>query len=75
LSIYGDTTRSELDSIDIDLTAYGYDKDEPEDFNDITAETFSKVVRFMNHWYGKARSAKNTSGQHLNFDSFVNGKG
>ena len=29
----------------------------------------------MNHWYGKARSAKNTSGQHLNFDCFVNWKG
>ena len=76
LSIYGDTTRSELDSINIDLTAYGYNMDEPEDSDDITVETFSKVVQFMNHWYGgKARSAKNTSDQHLNFDSFVNGKG
>ena len=75
LSIYEDTTRSELDTIDIDLDEYGYSNDEPEDFDEITAETFSKVVRFMNHWYGRARSAKNASGQHLKFDSFVNGRG
>ena len=77
MEIYDDTSRSELDPIaDIDLTEYGYSGKEAGDFdNNLTAQNFSEVVRFMNFWYGKARNGKNTSGQHLDSESFANGKG
>ena len=77
LETYDDTSRSELDSIaDIDLIEYGYIGKDSGDFDeDLTAQDFSEVVRFMNLWYGKARNGKNISGQHLDSESFANGKG
>ena len=75
--IYDDTSRIKLDSIaDIDLAEYGYSGKEAGYFDDhLTAQDFSEVIGFMNFWYGKARNGKNTSGQHLDFESFANGKG
>jgi hypothetical protein len=76
LAIYTDKSRSELGKIAFDLTRYGYTDDEPSDFDeDLSPENFCDIVKFMNYWYGQARSKKNTSGQHLDFESFVNGKG
>ena len=74
--MYNDDSNTDLDTLAVDLTAYGYTMDEPTKFDkDLTGIDLYSITRYINHWYGKARGNKNVSGQHDPFSNYDFGHG
>ena len=75
--MYSDDSNTDVDTLAVDLQSdYGYTVDEPTNFDrDLTGKDLFSIMRYINHWYGKARSNKNVSGNHTPFKNFDCGYG
>ena len=49
--------------------------DGPDNYDILNKEEMSSTVAYINHHYGVARRNKNQSGQHSDFEDFIQGKG
>ena len=75
--MYNDKSNTDLDTLSVDLeTDYGYETNAPSTFDEgLTGNELYLIMRFIKHWYGKARSNKNISGNHDPFKNFDLGFG
>ena len=64
LDIFNDEENVHLATTSVDLSRYGYKKDESSRFDkDLTSANIEQVIDHINWWYNKARNCKNVSGQ------------
>ena len=75
LDVFNDEENIHLATTSVDLSRYGYKIDESSRFDkDLTSANIEQIIDHINWWYNKARNNKNVSGQHLDFDTFDQGK-
>ena len=75
LDIFNDEENVHLATTSVDLSKYGYTKDESLRFDkDLTGANIKQIIDHINWRYNYAWNCKNVSGQHLDFDAFDQGK-